>query len=216
MIEVSILDSAFVKQCRSFGANMCLYDNSLYYFAGNGYAVGFREKRPYTALTKQGYWRPSGTRAKPLQLELDDVNLGYELMSFVRANFDSFVSFASYTSTVVDMWQTARVHVLADRIVVQFPDAHGRIVMTNPPPKTGPVPLPIMVMPELVEKLLGICEAADLPLDFDPYIILSNAYNGTCLSEKAHIIAAHGYAVVLLLQNKLMIKGAQCDTTKSK
>jgi hypothetical protein len=205
MLEVSIFDRPFVNSCRAIADGFCLHDNSLYYFE-NGTAVGFKEKRPYTIPNGLGYWRPSGTKAKAcrdLQAELDRVNVESTLINFVRNNFDNFVESVMLSGDTSDIWKKVRVLVANDRVYVQFSDVRGRISLKDPTLRlqTQMQPLPITVMPELIEKLLGICDAAELPLDFDPVAVISNAYRGTC--DSGQHVAAHGYAMVLLLQNKI-------------
>jgi hypothetical protein len=204
MLEVSIFDRPFVNACRAIADGLCLYDNSLYYFA-NGLAIGFKEKRPGTVQTDQGYWQLSGLRAKgakEVRAELDHVNTQYTLVNYVRNNFDHYVESVMLSGDTGDIWQRVRILVVSDRVFVQFPEVRGRIIMRDKTVrlKTTVPPMPITVMPELIEKLLGICEAAELPLDFDPVEVIANAYRGTC--GGAHV-AAHGYAMVLLLQNKI-------------
>jgi len=204
MLEVSIFDRPFVNACRAIADGLCLYDNSLYYFA-NGVAIGFKEKRPYTIPTDQGYWVPSGTRSKgsmEARAELEKVNKEYSLLNYVRNNFDHYVESVMLSGDTGDIWKRVRVLVANDRVYVQFPDIRGRIHLKDKTVRLkAAMPLmPITVMPELIEKLLGICEAAELPLDFDPVEVIANAYRGTCGGQH---VAAHGYAMVLLLQNKI-------------
>ena len=203
MIEVSIHNVSFVNACRAIGSNLSLYDNSLYHFSSNGYAIGFKEKRAYTTLTDMGYWRPSGTRARLAQEELDDVNRAAALLNFVRQNFDQYVESMHLSTLTTDIWKNARVLLTVDRVFVQFPDVRGRVTMRQLSVKKEKRCLPITVMPSLAEKLLGICEAAELPTDFDPFAVISDAYNGICETQDRKMVAIHGYAVVLLLQNKI-------------
>lgn len=205
MLEVSIFDRPFVNSCRAIADGFCLHDNSLYYFE-NGTAIGFIEKRPGTLQTDQGYWRLTGMRAKgarEAKAELDKVNTETKLINFVRNNIDQFVESIMVSGDTGDIWKKVRVLVANDRVYIQFSDVRGRITLKDQTLRL-PTPiqlLPITVMPELIEKLLGICDAADLPLDFDPVEVISNAYRGTC--DSGQHVAAHGYAMVLLLQNKI-------------
>lgn len=205
MLEVSIFDRPFVNSCRAIADGFCLHDNSLYYFE-NGTAVGFKEKRPYTIADGLGYWRPSGTKAKCNQdhaAELARVNAECKLINFVRNNFDRFVESLAISGDTSDIWKKVRVLVATDRVYIQWSDVRGRITLKDQTLRlqTPMKPLPITVMPELIEKLLGICDAAELPLDFDPVEVIRNAYRGTC--DSGQHVAAHGYAMVLLLQNKI-------------
>ena len=204
MLEVSIFDRPFVNACRTIADGLCLYDNSLYYFA-NGVAIGFKEKRPGTQQTEQGYWRPLTARAqggKAAHAELEKVNAEYTLHNYVRNNFDHYVDSVSLSGGTSDIWKHVRVFVANDRVYIQFAEVRGRVTLRDKTVrlKTPMPPMPITVMPELIEKLLGICEAAELPLDFDPVEVIANAYRGTCGGQH---VAAHGYAMVLLLQNKI-------------
>lgn len=205
MLEVSIFDRPFVNSCRAIADGFCLHDNSLYYFE-NGTAIGFNEKRPGTLQTDQGYWSFTGMRAKgarEAKAELEKVNAESTLINFVRNNFDNFVESVMISGDTSDIWKKVRVLVANDRVYVQFSDVRGRISLKDQTLRlqTPMQPLPITVMPELIEKLLGICDAAELPLDFDPVAVISNAYRGTC--DSGQHVAAHGYAMVLLLQNKI-------------
>ena len=202
MLEVNIFDRPFVNACRALSDGLSLFDNSLYYFA-NGVALGFTEKRPYTIQTDLGYWVPSGTRSKDARAELEKVNAENRLLNYVRNNFDNHVESMVLSCNTSDLWKRVHILVASDRVYIQFPDVRGQIRQRDKKVrmKTSVPSMPITVMPELVEKLLGICEAADLPLDFDPQEVITSAYRGTC--EGQHI-AAHGYAMVLLLQNKIV------------
>lgn len=205
MVEVSIFDRPFVNSCRAIADGFCLHDNSLYYFE-NGTAIGFNEKRPGTTQTDQGYWRFTGVRAvgaKAAKVELDKVNTQSKLINYVRNNFDTYVESVMVSGDTSDIWKKVLVLVANDRVYVQFPDVRGRVSLKDQTLRlqTKMQPLPITVMPELIEKLLGICDAAEVPLDFDPVEVIRNAYRGTC--DSGQHIAAHGYAMVLLLQNKI-------------
>lgn len=205
MLEVSIFDRPFVNSCRAIADGFCLHDNSLYYFE-NGTAVGFVEKRPYTIADGLGYWRPSGTgakRSRECTEELARVNAESKLINYVRNNFDRFVESLAISGDTSDIWKKVRVLVATDRVYIQWSDVRGRITLKDQTLRlqTPMLPMPITVMPELIEKLLGICEAAELPLDFDPVDVIRNAYRGTC--DSGQHVAAHGYAMVLLLQNKI-------------
>lgn len=141
--------------------------------------------------------------AREAKAELEKVNAESTLINFVRNNFDNFVESVMISGDTSDIWKKVRVLVANDRVYVQFSDVRGRISLKDQTLRlqTPMQPLPITVMPELIEKLLGICDAAELPLDFDPVAVISNAYRGTC--DSGQHVAAHGYAMVLLLQNKI-------------
>ena len=139
---------------------------------------------------------------KAAKVELEKVNAQYVLHNYVRNNFDHYVESVMLSGDTGDIWKNVRILVANDRVYMQFPEMRGRISLKDKTVrlKTPVPPMPITVMPELIEKLLGICEAAELPLDFDPIEVIANAYRGTCGGQH---VAAHGYAMVLLLQNKI-------------
>lgn len=210
MLEVNIFDSRFVAECRSrFAERLSLVDNSLYVF-NNGVAIGFKEGRKFAKLCDDGmgkrFFAPSPRSTEAIE-ELKRVNIANGLRNYVRRNFDMFVASMTYTTEVADIWQNANVFVSDDRVYVAFPDASGTAVMRNPEEKIklrrrG---MAITVMPEIVERFLGICEAADIDvIGLDAVEIIRRAYYGLAPTDPKQI-PAHGYALVLLLQNRIIL-----------
>jgi hypothetical protein len=210
MLEVNIFDSRFVAECRRrFAERLTLVDNSLYVF-NNGVAIGFKEGRKFAKVCDDGlgklFFAPT-PRASDAIEELKRVNIANDLRNYVRRNFDMFVASMTYTAEVSDIWQNANVFVSDDRVYVAFPDASGTAVMRNREEKIklrrrG---MAITVMPEIVEKFLGICEAADIDvIGLDAVEIIRRAYYGLAPTDPKQI-PAHGYALVLLLQNRIIL-----------
>jgi hypothetical protein len=210
MLEVNIFDSRFVAECRRrFAERLTLVDNSLYVFS-DGVAIGFKEGRKFAKVCDDGlgtlFFAPTPRATEAIE-ELKRVNAVLELRNYVRRNFDTFVSSMTYTTEVADVWQNANVFVSDDRVYVAFPDATGTAVIRNREEKVklrrrG---LAVTVMPEIVEKFLGICEAADIDvIDLDAVEIIRRAYYGLAPIDPQHI-PAHGYALVLLLQNRIIL-----------
>jgi len=209
MLEINIFDTAFVVACRARQSNVCIADNSTYVFDKN-FVIGFREKRAGTRLDINGVWIPTkpGTDAYDA---LQKANAEYWLLFYVKQNLPKYVHSISLTSSgTLDIWENAYVLVSDDRVYVALPDATGSVVTKG---VTLPLSMrkdrdyiPITVMPEILEKFLGICEAADIDvIGLDAVEIIRRAYYGLAPTSQDQI-PAYGYALVLLLQNRIIIK----------
>lgn len=211
MLEVNIFEPRFVTECRrQFAERICIVDSSLYVFDGDT-AIGFKQSQPYKwmKVIDNGlggiYFVPTPRAVEAVE-ELKRVNAARELLNYVRRNFDAYVAGMTYTTNVADIWTNANVFVSDDRVYVAFPDASGTVVMRSAEPKINlrRRGLAIPVMPEMVERFLGICEAADIDvIGLDAVEIIRRAYYGLPPAEQKHI-PAHGYALVLLLQNRII------------
>lgn len=204
MLEVIIKDARFIERCRKFAQTIVVADSRDYVFDNMGMAVAFTTKRPYTREDANGKFvcTPRSTDARD---ELAKVNTERLLLNFVRNCFDSHVISMSLTTSHSDIWRNAVVIVCDDRVVIGFPDAEGTVQYrhTEPAFRSRRKPIEVTALPNMINRLMRICEASGTPISFElADTILRRAYFQ--LPPLDDNIEAYGYAIVLLLKNRIM------------
>ena len=204
MLEVVIKDVRFIERCRKFAKSIVVADSRDYVFDSNGVAYGFTSKRAYTSANAHGHFVCT-PRAHDARDELDKVNAERELLHFVRGAFDSHVISMTMTSTHSDIWKNAVVITCDDRVIIGFPDADGTVHYRQDEPsfRSKRQPLAVTVLPNMINRLMKICEAAGSPISVqEADTVLRRAYfQLPPLDEKLDV---YGYAIVLLLKNRIM------------
>lgn len=204
MLEVVVKEARFIERCRSFAKTIVVADSHDYVFDNSGMAIAFTTKRPYTRIDANGRYvcTPRSGEARD---ELNKVNTERKLLNFIRGCFDSHVISMSLTTTVSDIWKNAVVVVCEDRVVIGFPDAEGTVHYRHDEPtfRCRRKPLAVTVLPNLINRLVKVCAAAGTQItEQEADTILRRAYfQLPPMDEK---IDAYGFAIVLLLKNKVM------------
>jgi len=204
MLEVVIKDHRFIERCRTFAKTLVVADSHDYVFDNSGMAIAFKTKRPYTRENSEGHFICTN-RAGEARAELDKVNAERQLLNFVRSCFDSHVISMTMTSSVSDIWKNAVVIVCDDRVIIGFPDAEGSVHYRHEEPsfRCRRKPLEVVVLPGLVNRLVKICDAAGTQITTqEADTILRRAYFQ--LPPLDSKIDAYGFAIVLLLKNRIM------------
>ena len=204
MLEVVIKDARFIERCRKFAHTIVVSDCRDYVFDNLGMAIGFTSKRTYTREDANGKFVCT-PRSNEAREELAKVNTERLLLNFVRQTFDSHVISMTITTAHSDIWKNAVVVVCDDRVVIGFPDAEGKVHYRQDEPafRSRRKPIEIGVLPNAVNRLMKICEAAGSPITANEAdTILRRAYFQ--LPPLDDNLEAYGYAIVLLLKNRIM------------
>lgn len=204
MLEVVIKEARFIERCRQFANTIVISDSRDYVFDNMGMAVGFTTKRPYTREDASGKFVCT-PRSNAAREELVRVNAERELLNFVRHTFGSHVISMTLTTSQPDIWKNAVVIVCDDRVIIGFPDADGKVNYRNEEPtfRLRRKPIEVSVLPNVVNRLQRICEAAGSPITTNEAdTILRRAYFQ--LPPLDDNLEAYGYAIVLLLKNRIM------------